>query len=125
MTHTTDRPLTDPPPPRTEPRFSTLAPGVEMSLLRLHDTGGMSFLIRMERGARAPRHDHAGGEETFMLSGTLRIENRIDAAGAPVADVVVPSGTYLFAPPGETHDGLALEDCLFFVVAPGGVGRKG
>jgi len=85
----------------------------------------MSFLVRMARGARAPRHDHAGGEETFMLSGTLRIEHSTDAAGAPVADVVVPAGSYLFAPPGETHDGVALEDCVFFVGAPGGVGRTG
>jgi quercetin dioxygenase-like cupin family protein len=85
----------------------------------------MTFLLRMAKGARAPLHHHPGGEETFMISGKLRIEHRVDAAGATLADAIVAPGTYLFAPPGETHDGLALEDCLFFVVAAGGVARRG
>ncbi|MBL8677910.1 MAG: cupin domain-containing protein [Myxococcales bacterium] len=123
MTNTRDSYGLNPSAPRPGARFSTLAPGVEMSVLRLHESGGMSFLIRMAKGARAPLHHHPGGEETFMIQGALRIEHRVDASGAPLADAVVPQGTYLFAPPGETHDGLALEDCLFFVVAPGGVAR--
>lgn len=101
--------------------FRSIAPGVEMSVLRAHDGGGSTFLIRMQRGARAPLHDHPGGEETYILSGTLRIQHRRSADGQDLPDVVLPSGAYLHAPPGEVHDGIADEACLFFVVAAGGV----
>jgi quercetin dioxygenase-like cupin family protein len=103
--------------------FRKIAPGVELSLLRLHEEGGMTFLIRMVKGARAPLHDHPGGEETYMLSGRLRIENRTSLGGTGEADVTLEQGQYAFVPPGETHDGLALEDCVFLVVARGGVSR--
>jgi len=105
--------------------FRPIAPGVELRLLRLHEEGGMTFLIRMVRGARAPLHHHPAGEETYMLSGTLRIENRKSLDGKVEADVTLAPGQYAFVPPGETHDGLALEDCLFLVLAKGGVTRNG
>jgi quercetin dioxygenase-like cupin family protein len=97
--------------------FSSIAPGVEISVLRRHAGTGMTFLIRMAKGARAPRHDHPGGEETYVLSGTLRICAR--TAGAP--DLVLGPGEYGFVPAGELHEGLAEEDTVFLVVAPGGV----
>ena len=56
-----------------------IAEGVGMSLLRKHDGGGTTFLIQMAKGSRAPRHDHAGGEETYILRGRLRICARVDA----------------------------------------------
>jgi quercetin dioxygenase-like cupin family protein len=104
--------------------FAPIAEGVELSLLRKHDGAGATFLIRMARGARAPRHDHAGGEETYVLRGRLRICGRVDAAQNPAPDLVLAAGEYGFAPPGETHEGVAEEEALFLVVAPGGVARS-
>ena len=107
--------------PLPSPAFRTTAPGVELCLLRQHVDHGMTFLVRMSAGARAPLHDQPGGEETYMIAGRLRIEHRVDAGGGVLPDAVVGSGEYFFAQPGETHDGIAEEAALFFVVAPGGV----
>ena len=101
--------------------YRKLTEGLEMRLLRGDGAGGSTFFIRMKKGARAPRHGHPGGEETCVLEGTLRIEGRIDAAGVPQPDLVVAAGEYAFAPAGETHEGVAIEDTVFFVVAAGGV----
>ena len=101
--------------------FRATAPGVELCLLRAHRNGGMTFLVRMAEGARAPLHDQPGGEETYMIAGRLRIEHRADTDGRALPDAVVATGEYFFADPGETHDGIAEEAALFFVVAPGGV----
>jgi quercetin dioxygenase-like cupin family protein len=108
----------------TEPHsFSSIAPGVEIAVLRRHASNGMTFLIRMAKGARAPRHDHPGGEETYVLSGTLRICARTRDDGGDEPDLILSSGEYGFAPPGEIHEGVAEEDTVFFVVASGGVAR--
>jgi quercetin dioxygenase-like cupin family protein len=108
--------------------FHEMSPGVELRILRQHSPlgggGGLTFLVRMKHGSHAPLHDHPGGEETFILRGTLRVTNRRDTAGASLPDAEVHEGEYLFAPPGETHDGIAVTDALFLVVAPGGVGRR-
>jgi quercetin dioxygenase-like cupin family protein len=101
--------------------YEQLTEGVQIRFLRRAPDGGMTFFIRMKKGAHAPRHAHPGGEETCVLSGTLRIEQRIDHTGATHPDLVVSAGDYAFAPAGETHEGVALEDTVFFVVAPAGV----
>jgi quercetin dioxygenase-like cupin family protein len=108
-------------PRHSKREFATVADGVELCVLRHHVHRGMTFLIRMRKGARAPLHVHPGGEETYMLEGRLRIQRRVDTAGSPEPDLVLSAGEYAFAPPGETHDGVAEEDALFLVVAPGGV----
>jgi len=92
------------------PAFHTVAPGVELCFLRRHTDRGTTFLVRMAAGAHAQLHDHPGGEETYLISGKLRIGER---------DLV--PGDYYYAPPGEIHDGYAAEAALFFVVAPGGL----
>jgi quercetin dioxygenase-like cupin family protein len=103
-----------------------IATGVEMQILRRHeDDRGLTFLIRMQKGSRAPRHDHPGGEETYVAEGRLRVDGRRDAAGRPVPEVVLRRGEHFFAPPGEIHEGFAEEDVLLFVVTPGGVGKSG
>src|SRR4051794_22017816 len=102
-------------------RYQTIADGVEIRFARRHPDGGMSFYIRMKKGAHAPRHAHPGGEETCVLGGTLRIEARVDKEGAALPALVVAAGEYAWAPAGETHEGEAVEDTVFFVVAPGGV----
>jgi quercetin dioxygenase-like cupin family protein len=68
-----------------EPTFMTVAPGVELCLLRKHagkpGAEGSTILFRMAKGALARTHDHAGGEETYLISGKLRVGDRVLAAG--------------------------------------------
>jgi quercetin dioxygenase-like cupin family protein len=94
------------------PVYRTVSPGVELAVLRHHGSGGLSFLIRMAPGAHAPEHDHPGGEETYLISGMLRIGSH-----------ELRPGDYYYAPPGEIHDGYADAEhgAVFFVIAPGGV----
>ena len=104
-----------------EPRaFVVRSQGVEMCVLRAHPEGGITCLVRMQKGARAERHGHPGGEETFVLSGKLRIDRRTDSAQRSQPDTVVESGQYFFAPAGENHEGYAEEDTTFLVLAAGG-----
>ncbi|MDF2691738.1 MAG: hypothetical protein K0S65_121 [Labilithrix sp.] len=93
-------------------------------MLRLHHDGGLTFLIRMPKGARAERHGHPGGEETYILSGTLRIDRRVDATERPQPDLRLAAGDYVFVPAGEVHEGFAEEDTVFLVIAPGGIARS-
>lgn len=98
------------------------SPGVELAVLHAHPDGGLTFLVRMQKGARAEHHGHPGGEETYVLSGRLRIDRRVDAQGTPLPDLVAEAEGYVFVPPGETHSGIAeQEETLFLVVAAGGV----
>lgn len=105
--------------------FHERTPGVELCILRAHPNGGLTLLLRMQAGARAERHDHPGGEETYVASGTLRIDRRRDAAGRALPDVTLSAGDYLFAEPGEVHEGFAEEATTFFVVTPGGIAPLG
>jgi quercetin dioxygenase-like cupin family protein len=104
--------------------FVRRSPGVEICVLRIHPDGGLTFLVRMAKGGRAERHGHPGGEETYVLSGKLRIDRRIGADEQPRPDVVLDAGDHVFAPPGEAHEGYAEEDTTFLVVAPGGIARS-
>lgn len=91
-------------------RWTTVSPGVEFSVLRSHGQGGSTMLVRMAAGAYAPLHEHAGGEETYLISGKLR-----------VGDHCLMPGDYLWTPPGVKHDGHAEEETVFFVVLPEGL----
>jgi quercetin dioxygenase-like cupin family protein len=104
--------------------FLQRSPGVQICVLRAHPDGGLTFLVRMEKGGRAERHGHPGGEETYVLSGRLRIDRRVGADEQPCPDVVLAAGDHVFAPPGEVHEGYAEEDTTFLVVAPGGIVRS-
>lgn len=101
--------------------FVPRSPGVELCVLRVHPEGGLTFLVRIQKGARAERHGHPGGEETYVVSGRIRIDRRMDAAKQRQPDVLLSAGDYFFAPAGEVHEGFAEDDCTLFVVAPGGV----
>jgi quercetin dioxygenase-like cupin family protein len=90
--------------------FDVVAPGVSFCVLRRHHEGGMTVLVRMDKGAHARLHDHPGGEETYLVSGSLRVGDR-----------QLSPGDYLWTPPGEAHDGFADEESVFFVVLPSGL----
>jgi quercetin dioxygenase-like cupin family protein len=96
--------------PHTERSWRRVAPGVDFSILRTHGTEGLTLLVRMAAGADAQLHDHPGGEETYLLSGKLRIDGHC----------LLP-GDYLWTPPGVAHAGHAEEESIFFVVLPAGL----
>jgi quercetin dioxygenase-like cupin family protein len=105
-----------------EQSFRTVAPGVEICVLRQHAgaqpgpaiAAGSTVMFRMAKGAHAPHHDHPGGEETYLISGRLRVGER----------TLLP-GDYLWTAPGEAHDGFAEEPSVFFVVLPDGLRLTG
>ena len=101
--------------------FMPRSPGVEICVLRRHPEGGLTFLVRMQKGARAERHGHPGGEETYVVSGRIRIDRRMDAAKQRQPDVLLSDGDHFFAPADEVHEGVAEDDCTLFVVAPNGI----
>lgn len=97
--------------PNQSNAWKTVAPGVEFSVLRTHDQpGGQTLLVRMAAGAHAPLHNHPGGEETYLVSGKLR-----------VGEHELTPGDYLWTPPNVAHDGHADGETVFFVVLPGGL----
>jgi quercetin dioxygenase-like cupin family protein len=78
--------------------------GVERSLFRNNEMGGRSSAVRLQKGARVPRHAHHGQEEVVVLSGIVLI-----------GGVELAQGDYLFTQPGEEHDVVALTDAVIFV----------
>jgi quercetin dioxygenase-like cupin family protein len=79
-------------------------PGVERALFRNHEGGGRSSAVRMEAGARFPRHRHQASEEVLVLSGRVRIDG-----------VELDAGDWLYSEPGSEHDVVALTDAVIFV----------
>jgi len=104
--------------------FMPRSPGVEICVLRVHPEGGLTFLVRMQKGARAERHGHPGGEETYIVSGRIRVDRRVDADKQPQPDLLLSEGDHFFAPAGEVHEGVAEDDCTLFVVAPSGISAQ-
>jgi anti-sigma factor ChrR (cupin superfamily) len=61
-------------------------------------------LWRLTPGTRLARHDHPGGEETFVLEGVLE-----DERGR------YPKGAWLRNPPGSAHQPFSTDGCLLYV----------
>ena len=61
-------------------------------------------LVRFTPGTRAPEHDHPGGEEIFVLDGTI-------ADG----DGTYPQGTWVRFPDGSRHQPWSEEGCTLYV----------
>jgi len=84
--------------------------GIEFCGLRQNDTNGGAGLVRLQKGARFPSHNHPGWEEALIISGVVKIGgNRL------------VEGDYLFTEAGETHDAIAVEDTLFYVSSEKGI----
>jgi quercetin dioxygenase-like cupin family protein len=89
----------------TETRF----PGVRLRMLRMsRDLGIFTALVRMEPGAVYPAHDHAMGDDCFVLQGELQ-----------VGDVLLRAGDYQYAPAGTCHvEQRTATGCLLLITAP-------
>jgi anti-sigma factor ChrR (cupin superfamily) len=85
-----------------------LAPGVQLKVLREEASlKTMSYLVRMQPGARAPVHTHTQEEHCLVLEGEVSI-----------GDHVMRSGDWHVALPGSTHaDFLSKTGCLLFIRA--------
>ncbi len=79
--------------------------GLTMAVLQIdHEKREMSALIRAEVTVDYPSHQHATGEEIFMLAGEL-----IDRG------VTYKAGDYLYSKAGSVHTPSAIAGCMFFV----------
>jgi len=61
-------------------------------------------IVRYAPDSYFPRHEHSGGEEIFVLSGTFSVE-----------DGDYPAGWYLRNPPGSSHQPFSREGAIIFV----------
>lgn len=61
-------------------------------------------LVSFEPGTQFPEHDHPGGEEIFVLSGSIRDEH-----------VRCGPGTWVRYPPGSKHAPYSEEGCTLYV----------
>jgi len=76
-----------------EGEWRTLAPGVEIKLLRVEQAAGFqSFLLRLAPGGQLPAHDHSALEECLLLEGDMMI-----------GDHCYTQGDYHAALPGSRH----------------------
>ena len=81
-------------------------PGVDRLMLdRIGDeVARATSLVRFAPGSIFPFHEHGGGEEIFVLEGSLEDEHG-----------TYPAGTYLRDPIGTSHQPFSKEGCLLFV----------
>ena len=86
----------------------TKVPGVSVKVLRNDkETGESSALVQFAPGTRFPAHDHPGGEEVFVVEGTVQIgRHRLSA------------GDYLYTPPHGKHAASSEDGCVFLVTLP-------
>jgi quercetin dioxygenase-like cupin family protein len=62
--------------------WKTLAPGISFKpLFRDKARNSDTMLVRMDAGARLPKHRHTQVEELFLLSGDLHVEDQVMYAG--------------------------------------------
>ncbi len=84
------------------------APGNAMKTLRYDkETGASAILLKMDPGAHYAAHVHPGGEEVFVLSGSLQL-------GADF----LRDGDFLYTPPGGIHAASSTEGCVVYISVP-------
>jgi anti-sigma factor ChrR (cupin superfamily) len=60
-----------------------------------------TFLLKITKGGRYPKHRHPAGEEMYLLKG--------DAA---VGGYQLKAGDFLYSPPNSVHDVTTVEGCV-------------
>jgi len=90
----------------TDPAAAWEPSGLDgLDRLTLHEFDGVkTYLARFQPGCVAAEHDHPGGEEVFVLEGTLQDE-----------DGTYPEGTWLRLPAGSRHHPRSDAGCLLYV----------
>lgn len=89
-----------------EGTWRDFAPGVQIKVLHEDSSANtMSYLVRMEPGARVPVHSHTQEEHCLVLEGEVIIDEH-----------VMRSGDWHTARPGSTHaDFWSKTGCLLFI----------
>jgi anti-sigma factor ChrR (cupin superfamily) len=83
--------------------WQVLQPGLEVLLLHRHGTEQVA-MVRQSAQVAGIEHPHPGGEEIYVMRGTLKDD-----------DGVYPAGTWLRRPPGSRHCPVATQDALLWV----------
>lgn len=83
--------------------------GIYVKSLRYDAGSGRSktILLKFEPGAVYPYHNHPGGEEVFVLEGSVLIEGAL-----------LEQGDYLYTPPGFKHAVTTETGCTLLFVVP-------
>jgi quercetin dioxygenase-like cupin family protein len=91
--------------PLAEPGIS----GVLVKVLRFDQEQGRAptILLKFEPGARYPAHNHAGGEEIFVLEGEVQLGKDL-----------LRAGDYLYTAPNRKHAVYSERGCVVFVSVP-------
>jgi quercetin dioxygenase-like cupin family protein len=79
----------------------------EFRLLRAHDEGGATVMVRVRAGTSGKPHVHPAGEELLVTIGEVI-----------VAGTTLSAGDYLYTPPNAQHAATAVTDCEFLLVLP-------
>jgi quercetin dioxygenase-like cupin family protein len=88
-------------------RWIDVGGGVSMAPLRVEAGGAGVALLRFEPGAVSGAHRHPAGEDLYVVSGRLRVGDR-----------VLQVGDYLHTPPGGVHDAEADEEAVVLISVP-------
>ncbi|MEH0152542.1 cupin domain-containing protein [Limibacter armeniacum] len=82
--------------------------GIYVKPLRYDESGRPpSFLLKLEKGASYPYHNHPAGEELFVLEGTCIIEG-----------ATLKKGNYLYTPPNFKHSVKTETGCVLYFLVP-------
>ena len=83
--------------------------GISVKVLRFDEDTKRppSFLLKFEAGAEYPFHNHPGGEEVFVLEGSVCFN-----------DVELALGDYLYTPPGFKHKVFSKNGCTLLLIVP-------
>ena len=80
--------------------------GSHIKVLRIDkETGQQAVLLRMDPGTRYPTHLHPGGEDVYVIDGSVQLG----------ADTLGP-GDYLYTPPGGIHAVWSKEGCTMLIL---------
>jgi anti-sigma factor ChrR (cupin superfamily) len=91
----------------SEGRWFDFVPGVTVKPLSVDaERGTATILMMFEPGARVPAHDHAGAEDSFVVSGSCRI-----------GESYLLKGDFHHADAGTTHaEIISDEGCVLLLV---------
>jgi quercetin dioxygenase-like cupin family protein len=83
--------------------------GVSVKVLRFDPVQGRAptILLKFDRGARYPAHNHPGGEEIFVLEGDIRVGKDL-----------LHAGDYLHTVPNNVHAVHSENGCVVLVNVP-------
>ncbi|WP_190810406.1 cupin domain-containing protein [Flagellimonas sp. S3867] len=82
--------------------------GISIKPLRFDPDGRpTSFLLKFEKGASYPYHNHPAGEELLVLEGSCIIEG-----------ATLKQGDYLYTPPNFKHGVISKTGCVLYFIVP-------